>query len=154
MLIRGRWKALGGGCSVFVIAGACKGCWEEVCASYRKTVACLWSTCGRGGWKWSKGNDEEEEAKRGRQGGRHGPGRVYLYGEAVCHHHDDQRDEEGHEGADQHEALLVEDAAAVDEDLVLVAKADDGDRHRHAWGDREKGSGSVFRPLSGGGRFT
>lgn len=57
--------------------------------------------------------------------------RRYLYGEAVCHHHDDQWDEEGHEGANQHEALLVEDTAAIDEDLVLVAEADHWDRHRH-----------------------
>lgn len=55
----------------------------------------------------------------------------YLYGEAVRHHHDDQWDEEGHEGANQHEALLVEDTAAVDEDLVLVVEADHWDRHGH-----------------------
>lgn len=34
---------------MFAIAGGCKGCWEEALASYRKTVACLWSTCGGGG---------------------------------------------------------------------------------------------------------
>lgn len=57
--------------------------------------------------------------------------RHYLYGEAVCHHHDDQWDEEGHEGANQHEAFLVEDTAAIDEDLVLVVEADHWDWHRH-----------------------
>lgn len=54
---------------------------------------------------------------------------LYLHGEAVRHHHDDQWDEEGHKGANQHEALLVEDTAAVDEDLVLVEEADHRDRH-------------------------
>lgn len=63
------------------------------------------------------------------RGGTHRPG--YLYGEAVRHHHDDQRDEEGHEGANQHEALLVEDTAAIDEDLVLVVEADHWDGHRY-----------------------
>ena len=60
----------------------------------------------------------------------------YLYGEAVRHHHDDQRDEEGHERANQHEALLVEDTAAVHKDLVLVVEADHRDGHRHAWRER------------------
>lgn len=55
--------------------------------------------------------------------------RVYLYGEAVCHHHDDQWDEEGHEGANQHEAFLVEDTAAIDEDLVLIEEANHWDWH-------------------------
>ena len=63
---------------------------------------------------------------------------MYLNGEAVRHHHYDQWDEEGHEGANQHEALLVEDTAAVDEDLVLVVEADDGDGHGHTWTDGDK----------------
>lgn len=53
----------------------------------------------------------------------------YLYGEAVCHHHDYERDEKGHKGANQHEALLVEDTAAVDEDLVLVVQANHWNGH-------------------------
>lgn len=53
----------------------------------------------------------------------------YLHGEAVRHHHDDQWDEEGHKGANQHEALLVEDTAAIDEDLVLIEEANHWDWH-------------------------
>lgn len=117
-----------GGCNVFVIAGVCKGCWEEVFASIRKTVACLCSTWGGGERRGCECN-RKRKVKYGHKGGAHG--RDYLYGEAVCYHHDDQWDEEGHEGADQHEALLVEDAAAVDEDLVLIVEADHWDRHRH-----------------------
>lgn len=71
--------------------------------------------------------------------------RPYLDGEAVGHHHDDQRDEEGHEGANQHEALLVEDTAAVDEDLVLVVKADHRDRHGDACKQTGAGVHITFR---------
>ena len=56
-----------------------------------------------------------------------------LYGEAVGHNHDDQWDEESHEGANQHEALLVQNTAAVDKHLVFVVKADHRDRHGHTY---------------------
>lgn len=68
----------------------------------------------------------------GRGGGRgRGGGELLLdlYGKAVGHHHDDQWDEESHEGANQHEALLVEDTAAVDKDFVLIVETDDRDGH-------------------------
>lgn len=90
-------------------------------------MACLWSTYGR---RESEDNEEKEEKRRrGCECSMRCPD--YLYGEAVRHHHDDQRDEEGYKGADQHEALLVEDTATVDEDLILVVEADHWDRHRH-----------------------
>lgn len=98
-MICGRWNALGGGCRVFVITGVFKGCWEEVFASYRKTVACLWSTCA--------GRKVGAELKMGNRSKSWGHTRAYLDGEAVRYHHDDQWDEEGHEGTNQHEALLV-----------------------------------------------
>ncbi len=60
-----------------------------------------------------------------------------LYGKAVCYHHDDQWDEEGHERANQHKALLVEDTASVNKDLVLVVEADHWDWHRHTWREEE-----------------
>ena len=53
----------------------------------------------------------------------------YLYGEAVCHHHDDQWYEEGHKRTNQHKALLIEDTTAVDKDLVLIVEADHWNRH-------------------------
>lgn len=55
--------------------------------------------------------------------------KAYLYGEAVSHHHDDQGDEEGHKGANQHEALLVEDTDAVDENLLLIVETNYWNRH-------------------------
>lgn len=56
----------------------------------------------------------------------------HLDGQAVGDHHDDQRDEEGHEGANQHEVLLVHHAAAVHKHLVLIVQADHRDGHRDA----------------------
>lgn len=82
----------------------------------------------------------KRKGKVGTWGGTHRPG--YLYGEAVRHHHDDQWDEEGHEGANQHEALLVEDTAAVDEDLVLVVEADHRDGHRYTYKEIQREDGS------------
>ena len=66
---------------------------------------------------------------------------THLYGEAVAHHHDHQWDEEGHKGANQHEALLVHNTAAVHKHLVLVVEADDRDGHGHTWREGEGDGG-------------
>lgn len=54
VFICGMWKVVVGGCSVFAIAGGCKGCCDEAFASYRKTVACLWSTCRKTPVRWAE----------------------------------------------------------------------------------------------------
>lgn len=136
------WKVLVGGCSVFVMAGGCKGCCEEAFASYRKTVACLWRTCGRDAW-WGGRQTDASDVLPLRSLAKSAVQWLYLHGEAVRHHHDDQWDEEGHKGANQHEALLVEDTAAIDEDLVLIEETNHRDWHWHTLMGTEKGCDGI-----------
>lgn len=83
-------------------------------------------------------NRTQERGFEGLQARRVGSWTGYLYGEAVSHHHDDQRDEEGHKRTNEYEALLVEDTAAIDKNLVLVVETDHWDGHWHAWRETEQ----------------